>query len=60
MELTGLSRRQAQALLRRAEGRLKAAVVMHFRHVDLDGALTILEGNDQILRRAMVDAGRTA
>jgi N-acetylmuramic acid 6-phosphate etherase len=60
VELTGLSRRQAQALLQRADGQLKAAVVMHFRHVDLDRALTILERNDQILRRAIVDAGETA
>jgi len=59
-ELTGLSRRQAQALLKRADGRLKAAVVMHWRRVDLKQALTILERNDQILRRAMVDAGETA
>ncbi len=60
MELTGLSRRPAQALLKRANGQLKAAVVMHFGRVDLDRALTILERNDQILRRAMVDAGETA
>jgi len=60
MELTGLSRRQAQTLLRRADGQLKAAVVMHFRRVDLDRAMTILAGNDQILRRAIVDTGETA
>ncbi len=60
MELTGLSRRQAQTLLRRADGQLKAAVVMHFRRVDLDRAMTILAGNEQILRRAIVDAGETA
>jgi len=59
VELTGLSRRQAQALLQRADGQLKAAVVMHFGRVDLDRALTILERNDQILRRAIVDAGET-
>jgi len=60
MELTGLSRRQAQALLKRADGQLKAAVVMHFRRVDLDQAMAILERNDQILRRAIVDARETA
>jgi len=59
VDVTGLSRRQAQALLQRAGGQLKAAVVMHFRRVDLDRALTILERNDQILRRAIVDAGET-
>jgi N-acetylmuramic acid 6-phosphate etherase len=60
MELTHLSRARATALLQRADGQLKAAVVMHFRRVDLDRALTILERNDQILRRAIVDAGETA
>jgi N-acetylmuramic acid 6-phosphate etherase len=59
MELTDLSRRQAQILLRRADGQLKAAVVMHFRRVDLDRAMKILTENDQILRRAIVDAGET-
>ncbi|MBM4024265.1 MAG: N-acetylmuramic acid 6-phosphate etherase [Planctomycetes bacterium] len=60
MELTGLARARAQALLRRAEGHLKAAVVMHFGRVDLDRALAILARNDQILRRAIADAGETA
>jgi N-acetylmuramic acid 6-phosphate etherase len=60
MELTGLSPRQARTLLRRADGQLKAAVVMHFRGVDLDGAMTILAASDQILRRAIVDDGETA
>lgn len=60
MELTGLSRRQAQILLRRADGQLKAAVVMHFRRVDLDRAMAILGENDHILRRAIVDDGETA
>jgi N-acetylmuramic acid 6-phosphate (MurNAc-6-P) etherase len=60
MELTGLSRRQAQTLLKRADGQLKAAIVMHFRRVDLARAMAILERNDQILRRAIVDDGETA
>jgi N-acetylmuramic acid 6-phosphate etherase len=59
MELTGLSRRQARILLRRADGQLKVAVVMHFRDVDLDRAIAILAASDQILRRAIVDAGET-
>ena len=59
MELTGLARAKAQALLRRADGQLKAAVVMHFRRVDLDRALVILERNSQTLRRAIVDSGET-
>jgi N-acetylmuramic acid 6-phosphate etherase len=53
MELTPLSRRQAQALLRRAEGKLKAAIVMHYRQVDLAGALRILNERDQSLRKAI-------
>lgn len=53
MDLTHLSRPQAQALLRRAEGKLKAAIVMHYRKVDLPGALRILEECDQFLRKAI-------
>ena len=53
MELTHLSRRQAQALLQRAEGKVKAAIVMHFRKVDLHGALRILDECDQSLRKAI-------
>jgi N-acetylmuramic acid 6-phosphate etherase len=53
MELTGLSRRQAQGLLKRADGLLKAAVVMHFRKVDLLGATRILDGCNQSLRKAI-------
>jgi N-acetylmuramic acid 6-phosphate etherase len=59
MELTHLSRPRAQALLQRAEGRLKAAVVMHFRNVDLPGALRILDECGQSLRRA-ISAGRVS
>jgi len=54
MELTHLSRPQAQALLQRAEGQLKAAIVMHFRRVNLPGALRILDGCGQSLRQAIV------
>jgi len=60
MELTDLSRRRAQALLKRADGQLKAAVVMHFRRVDRDRAISILERNDQILRRAIAGDGEKA
>jgi N-acetylmuramic acid 6-phosphate etherase len=56
MELTGLPRRRAQALLRRAEGKVKPALVMHFRHVDFEGALRILEESGQSLRKAIEDA----
>ena len=53
IELTHLSRRQAEALLARAEGKVKAAIVMHYRKVDLAKALCILDQCDQSLRRAI-------
>lgn len=53
MELTGLSRPRAKALLQRADGNLKPAVVMHFRKVDLQGAARILRECDQSLRKAI-------
>jgi len=53
MDMTSLSRRQAQALLLRAEGKLKAAIVMHYRRVDLPGALRILDECGQFLRKAI-------
>ena len=58
MDVTGLSRRRAQALLKRAEGRVKAALVMHYRKVDLQDALRILDDADQSLRRAIGDPER--
>jgi N-acetylmuramic acid 6-phosphate etherase len=53
MEMTNLSRSQAQKLLDRAEGKVKAAIVMHFRRTDLAGALKILEQSEQFLRKAI-------
>ncbi len=53
MELTRLSRTRAKTLLQRAQGKVKPAIVMHYRHVDLPGALRILEECDQLLRRAI-------
>jgi len=58
MDVTGLSRRQAQNLLARAEGRLKAAIVMHFRNVHLAEALQILKENDELLRPAIAESPR--
>ena len=55
MEVTGLSRPRARALLARAEGRLKAALVMHFRQVGLKDALERLDECDQLLRKAIGD-----
>jgi N-acetylmuramic acid 6-phosphate etherase len=56
MELTNLSRPQARRLLSRAEGKVKAAIVMHFRRTDLAGALKILDESDQFLRKAIEGA----
>ncbi|MBN1509596.1 MAG: N-acetylmuramic acid 6-phosphate etherase [Sedimentisphaerales bacterium] len=53
MELTGLSRPRATTLLQRAGGRLKPAVVMHFRKVDLQAAARMLDACNQSLRKAI-------
>jgi N-acetylmuramic acid 6-phosphate etherase len=53
MEVTGLSRRDAVKLLERAEGKVKAAIVMHFRDVNLRRAQRILEQSDESLRKAI-------
>jgi N-acetylmuramic acid 6-phosphate etherase len=57
MELTGLSRARAKSLLERAEGRVKPAVVMHFRKTGLAGAVEILRDCGQSLRKAMETPG---
>jgi len=53
MEMTKLSRLRAERLLARAEGKVKAAIVMHFRKTDLHGALKILDDCNQFLRKAI-------
>jgi len=53
MEITDLSRPRARKLLARAEGKVKSAIVMHFRRTDLAGALRILDDCDQFLRKAI-------
>jgi N-acetylmuramic acid 6-phosphate etherase len=53
MEMTNLSRPRAGRLLARAQGEVKAAIVMHFRQTDLAGALQILDECDQFLRKAI-------
>ncbi len=53
MELTNLSRPGARRLLALARGKVKAAIVMHFRRTDLAGALKILDECDQFLRKAI-------
>jgi len=53
MQMTGLSRTKARRLLQSANGRVKAAIVMHLRGVDLRRACVILDECDQSLRKAM-------
>ena len=53
MEVTHLSRPRAVRLLARAQGKVKAAIVMHFRKTGLTGALKILDECDQFLRKAI-------
>ncbi|MHC4241514.1 MAG: N-acetylmuramic acid 6-phosphate etherase [Planctomycetota bacterium] len=53
MEITNLSRRRAKRLLEEAQGKVKAAIVMHFRRTNLAGALKILNECDQFLRKAI-------
>lgn len=52
-QLTGLSRTRAQKLLKQAKGKVKAAIVMHFRKADFHQALNILQESRQSLRNAI-------
>ncbi len=56
MEITNLSRPRAKRLLSDAQGKVKAAIVMHFRRTDLSGALKILDESDQFLRKAIEES----
>ena len=56
MEMTNLSRPGARRLLTRAKGKVKAAIVMHFRQTNLAGALKIVNECDQFLRKAIEEA----
>jgi N-acetylmuramic acid 6-phosphate etherase len=55
IKLTGLDRDAAEALLTRADGRLKSAIVMHYRKTDLKTAQKILKQNQGSLRNAIED-----
>ena len=52
-KLTGLNRHDAEAVLVRASGQLKPAIVMHFRKSDLKDAQKILKQNHDSLRNAI-------
>jgi N-acetylmuramic acid 6-phosphate etherase len=53
MQLTGLSRTRTQKLLKQAKGKVKTAIVMHFRKTDFHQANIILQENGQLLRKAI-------
>jgi N-acetylmuramic acid 6-phosphate etherase len=52
-QITGLSKSKATKLLAHAKGKVKPAIVMHFRKVDLLRAFTILDDCGQLLRNAI-------
>jgi len=52
-QLTGLSRTKAVRLLKEAQGKVKAAIVIHFRKVNFHQAVALLEQNNQSLRKAI-------
>lgn len=56
MEITNLSRPRAKRLIADAQGKVKAAIVMHFRRTNLAGALKILDECEQLLRKAIEEA----
>jgi N-acetylmuramic acid 6-phosphate etherase len=56
MELTGLSRAKGKRLLDAADGKVKTAIVMYFRKVDMPTAIRILDESGQLLRRAVEEA----
>jgi len=53
--LTGLNRDESESLLVRADGRLKPAIVMHYRNTDLKTAQKILKQSQDSLRNAIED-----
>ena len=53
ISVTGLSRPAAKRLLKKADGLVKAAIVMHFRKVNLPEAIKILKECGQSLRGAI-------
>jgi N-acetylmuramic acid 6-phosphate etherase len=52
-EITGLSKTKAGSLLKKANGKVKAAIVMHYRKVNLKQAEDILDKCGQSLRKAI-------
>ena len=57
MEMTNLTRQNAKKLLKKSNGKVKAAIVMHFRNVDYKKAVQILNQCNQSLRKAIETVG---
>ncbi len=55
--LTNLPRDQAMDLLKKADGHVKVAIVMHRRNVSADDARTLLDRHDGKMRDAIGDRG---
>jgi N-acetylmuramic acid 6-phosphate etherase len=53
MQLTDLSRKRAEKLLKQAKGKVKVAIVMHFRKTGFHQANNILQESRQLLRKAI-------
>jgi N-acetylmuramic acid 6-phosphate etherase len=53
MDVTGVTRPRARALLKKARGWAKVACVMHFRKVDFGGAKKLLAACGESLRKAI-------
>jgi len=53
MEITDLPRAKARALLRKSNGKVKAAIVMQFRKASYERAVEILNECNQSLRKAI-------
>jgi N-acetylmuramic acid 6-phosphate etherase len=51
--ITGLGRKPVQALLIKANGRVKVAIVMHYRKTDFAGARKLLRQNNGSLRKVI-------
>lgn len=52
-EMTGLSKNDSAKLLKKADGKVKTAIVMYFRKVNAVGAIEILNQCGQSLRKAI-------
>ncbi|MGA2914714.1 MAG: N-acetylmuramic acid 6-phosphate etherase [Sedimentisphaerales bacterium] len=52
-EMSGLSKPKAANLLKKAQGKVKTAIVMHYCSVDFQQAENILDKNEQSLRKAI-------